>query len=166
MFEHEKRKVSSLASTKGQTMKKLLLALVIGCSMSVSASYAKDKITSDQIFDMVTIQAEKHNVPTKLAHAVIKLESNYDPNVRGQKGEYGLGQILCSTAKKQGFFDKCDQLKDPYTNLEYVMAYLRKSLDETDNDECQAASYYASGHIINLKKKSVYCKKILKIINN
>ena len=73
MFEHVKRRASNLTSTKGQTMKKLLLALVMGCSMSVSASYAKDTITSDQIFDMVTIQAEKHNVPTNLAHAVIKL---------------------------------------------------------------------------------------------
>ena len=44
----------SSCQPKGQTMKKLLLALVMGCSMSVSASYAKDTITSDQIFDMVT----------------------------------------------------------------------------------------------------------------
>lgn len=161
MFEHVKREASNLTSTKGQTMKKLLLALVMGCSMSVSASYAKDTITSDQIFDMVTIQAEKHNVPTNLAHAVIKLESNYDPNARGQKNEYGLGQILCSTARGEGFKGKCDQLKDPYTNLEYVMAYLRSALDLTNNDICQAATYYASGYVVQSKKKTAYCKKML-----
>jgi len=142
-------------------MKKLLLALILGCSMSVSASYAKDNLTSDQIYNMVTIQAEKHNVPTKLAHAVIKLESNYDPDVRGQKNEYGLGQILCSTARGEGFKGKCDQLRDPSTNLEYVMAYLRTALDFTNDDICQAATYYASGHIIVSKKKSAYCRKMV-----
>jgi len=142
-------------------MKKLLLALVIGCSMSVSASYAKDKFTSDQIFNMVTIQAEKHNVPTKLAHAVIKLESNYDPNVRGHKSEYGLGQILCKTARGEGFKGNCDLLKDPDTNLEFSMSYLRTALDLTDNDQCLAATFYASGVLSTSKKRSAYCRKVL-----
>jgi len=146
-------------------MKKLILALATMLSMVVSASYAKDLNLDNYIYDMVTIQAEKHNVPIKLAHAVIQLESKYDPNVRGKRGEYGLGQILCSTAKQQGLNGKCDQLKDPYTNLEYTMTYLRYAMDLTDNDICQAASFYSSGVIVKSKKKSAYCRKMLDSIN-
>lgn len=145
-------------------MKKLLLALVIGCSMSVSASYAKDtKITQEEITQiqlLVNTIAERHKVPSDLAHAVISLESKYNPKVRGQKGEYGLGQILCKTAKQQGFKGKCDDLYNPEVNLEYSMAYLRYALDLTNNDICKAASFYGSGMIPKSNKTS-YCKKML-----
>ena len=72
-------------STKGREMKKVLLALVIGVSMS-SASYAVDtsKNTSFNKSDiqlLVDIIAERHNVPKDLAHAIVSLESNYDPTV-------------------------------------------------------------------------------------
>jgi soluble lytic murein transglycosylase-like protein len=151
-------------------MKKLLLALVIGCSMSVSASYAKDtttnttnntpQYTSLDIKELVTIYAERHKVPYDLAHAIIYVESKYNPKVRGQRGEYGLGQIRCGTAKELGFNGKCDDLQDPKNNLEYSMAYLRYALDLNNNDACKAASYYGSG-IIPTTNKTAYCKKIL-----
>ena len=108
-------------------MKKLLLALVLGCSMSVSASYAKDKpktYDTTQIQQLVIQIAERHKVPTNLALAIVELESRYNPNVMGKKNEYGLGQILCSTARSMGMKGKCEQLRDPETNLEYTMLYL------------------------------------------
>ena len=160
----------SLCQPKGQTMKKLLLALVMGCSMSVSASYAKNtssntpSYTSLEIKELVTIIAERHHVPFDLAHAVIYVESKYNPNVMGQKGEYGLGQIRCGTAKNMGFKGKCEELHDAKNNLEYSMAYLRYALDQTDNDICKAASYYGSG-IIPKSNKTAYCRKILDNLN-
>jgi len=146
-------------------MKKLLLALVMGCSMSVSASYAKDtNITYNekqiQIQILTKSIAERHNVPTDLALAIIELESQYNPKSTGHKGEYGLGQILCSTARLMGMKGKCDQLNVPETNLEYTMLYLRYALDQTDNDICKAASYYGSG-VISKTNKTAYCKKML-----
>jgi len=152
-------------------MKNLLLALLVGCSMSVSASYAKDtttkntpnntpKYTTLEIKELVTTYAERHRVPLELAHAIISLESKYNPNVTGQKGEYGLGQILCSTARIQGFKGKCEQLRDPVVNLEYSMSYLRYALDQTNNDICKAASYYGSGKIPKTNN-TAYCKTML-----
>jgi soluble lytic murein transglycosylase-like protein len=143
-------------------MKKLLLALLVGCSMS-SASYAKDtpkKYDVTQIVQFVNTSAERHQVPKDFANAIIELESNYDPYVKGKKGEYGLGQILCSTAKHMGMKGKCDQLNDPETNLEYVMLYLRYALDQTNNEICKAASYYGSGFVPK-SNKTTYCKKML-----
>lgn len=151
-------------------MKKLLLALVIGCSMSVSASYAKDtttntpKYTSLDIKELVTIYAERHQVPLNFAHAIISLESHYNPNVMGAKGEYGLGQIRCGTAKSMGFKGTCDELHDPAVNLEYSMSYLRYAMDLTHNEICQAASYYGSG-MLPKSNKTKYCKKMLDHLN-
>jgi len=137
--------------------------------MSVSASYANDttKITqydSLEIKELVTNIAERHNVPLDLAHAIIYVESKYNPNVMGQKGEYGLGQIRCGTAKQMGFKGSCDQLHDAKNNLEFSMAYLRYALDLTNNDVCKAASYYGSG-LIPTTNKTSYCRKILAHIN-
>ena len=149
-------------------MKKVLLALLIGVSMS-SASYSANtpkntsKNTTYNISDiklLVDIIAERHNVPNDLAHAIVRLESNYNPNVTGKLGEIGLGQIRCMTAKTEGFKGKCTELYKPEVNLEYSMAYLRYALDLTNNDICKAASFYSSGQIPKSNKTS-YCKKML-----
>jgi soluble lytic murein transglycosylase-like protein len=134
--------------------------------MSVSASYAKEDKNIKIIYDAIQIQnlviqkAERHNVPKDFALAIIELESQYDPNVTGKKGEYGLGQILCSTTRLMGFKGKCEQLHDPETNLEYTMLYLRYALDQTNNDICKAASYYGSGKIPK-SNKTAYCRTML-----
>jgi soluble lytic murein transglycosylase-like protein len=145
-------------------MKKVLLALLIGVSMS-SASYSADtsKNTSYNKSDiqlLVDIIAERHKVPNDLAHAIVRLESNYNPSVTGKLGEIGLGQIRCSTAKAEGFKGKCKELYKPEVNLEYSMAYLRYALDLTKDDICKAASFYSSGQIPKSNKTS-YCRKML-----
>jgi soluble lytic murein transglycosylase-like protein len=145
-------------------MKKVLLALVIGVSMS-SASYAANttKNTSYNKQDiklLVDLIAERHKVPNDLAHAIVSLESNYDPNATGELGEIGLGQIRCGTAKSEGFKGKCTELYKPEVNLEYSMAYLRYALDRTNNDICKAASFYSSGQVPK-SNKTAYCKKML-----
>jgi soluble lytic murein transglycosylase-like protein len=157
-------------STKGTVMKKLLLALLLGCSMSVSA-YAKNtqaqtkyiEYDSIQIKELVTTIAERHKIPLTMAHAIVYVESKYNPRLRGQLGEYGLGQIRCSTAIAMGFKGKCDELYNPETNLEYSMLYLRYALDLSNNDACMASAFYSSGVIT--KRKTAYCKQILAFIN-
>jgi len=105
-------------------MKKIILALVIGCSI-VTSAIASDKL---EIFIKIIQQAEKHKVPSDFALAIVRTESGYNPFMRGEHGEYGLGQIKCPTARMMGFKGNCDQLFDPNTNLEYSMKYLRKAL--------------------------------------
>lgn len=130
-----------------------------------SASYAANtskntSFNTAQIQELVYKVAERHQVPSDLAQAVISLESGYNPKVRGKRGEYGLGQIHCKTAKQEGMKGKCDDLYDPETNLEYSMAYLRYALDLTNNDICKAASFYGSG-IIPKSNKTSYCRTML-----
>ena len=122
---------------------------------STNTSYNKSDIKL-----LVDIIAERHKVPNDLAHAIISLESNYDPTVTGKLGEIGLGQIRCGTAKSEGFKGKCTELYKPEVNLEYSMAYLRYALDRTNNDICKAASFYSSGQVPR-SNKTAYCRKML-----
>ena len=141
-------------------MKNLILALVTVLSIGVSASsaFSLDKQSQiDQLKILTIIQAEKHGVPSDLALALVKVESGYNPKIRGSAGEYGLGQILCGTAKSMGYTGKCSGLLDPETNLTYSMIYLRRALDH-------AATLYNRG-LDNKPKSSAYCKKVLASIN-
>lgn len=143
-------------------MKKLLLTLVIGFSMFVSAS---NTYAAADIDTLIKTYSEKYNVPYPFAEAIVQIESRKNPKVRGQKGEYGLGQILCSTAKKMGYNGKCDGLQDPDTNLTYTMLYLREALDLADNDVCYASEIYSSGNTTKHKRPTSYCRHVLKLMN-
>ena len=140
-------------------MKKIILALVIGCSI-VTSAIASDKL---EIFIKIIQQAEKHKVPSDFALAIVRTESGYNPFMRGEHGEYGLGQIKCPTARMMGFKGNCDQLFDPNTNLEYSMKYLRKALDVANNNLCDAATLYNRG-LDGSIKPSQYCKKVLSFL--
>lgn len=142
-------------------MKKPHLVLAIGLLTLFSLNstgYAQNK---SSIIELVSKKATEHNVPVALAQAVISLESNYNTHVTGVRGEYGLGQIRCSTAKSLGMVGKCDKLNDPETNLEYSMSYLKQGLDISNGDIKKAINYYASG-IKDLSKNTRYYKEIMK----
>jgi soluble lytic murein transglycosylase-like protein len=120
-----------------------------------STLYAQD------IPELVTKKATEYKIPVAFAQALIKTESNYKPHARGARGEYGLGQINCNTAKKIGFKQSCDRLLDPETNLEYSFKYLRMALDKSNNDLCGAATLYSTS-VDRTPGKSSYCRLVLK----
>jgi soluble lytic murein transglycosylase-like protein len=105
---------------------------------------------------LVDQKAREHGVPEPLAQAVISIESGYRPNVLS-KGNYGLGQIRCGTARGVGFQGDCRDLLKPEVNLDYTMRYLRRALDQTNDDWCKAATIYNGGGARN----SSYCRKVL-----
>ena len=136
---------------QGEEMKRLLIVLFLGLSSVANAA---------DIQTIIEVKAKEHNVNPKFVNAIVKVESGYNPRVRGSRGEYGLGQILCSTARGVGFNGKCDQLIDPETNLEYSVRYLREALNRSDNNECYAATLYSAG-FLHKPTRSSYCKKIM-----
>jgi hypothetical protein len=77
---------------------------------------------------LVTLAAAEAGVPGAIAHRLIRLESNYQPHLRGRAGEWGLGQIKCQTARGVGFRGSCGRLADPAENLRWAFAYLRLAL--------------------------------------
>lgn len=114
-----------------------LLALAFAGAFSFQA-------WANNIPSLVDTYAAKHGVPRNIAHAVIKMESGYRPNLRGAAGEYGLGQIMCQTARGEGFSGECSRLLDPETNLNFSMAYLAKALAK-GGPNCVGLTYYNAG---------------------
>src|SRR5690606_32712327 len=73
--------------------------------------------------NLIEQYAKSYGVPTALAHAVVRHESNYRPDVRGKAGEIGLMQIKLSTARGLGYSGSAKGLYEPSTNIQYGMKY-------------------------------------------
>ncbi len=58
---------------------------------------------SSRTFDaLIQHYAKVYGIRPSLLHAVIKKESDYDPEAKSSKGARGLMQVLPSTAKELG----------------------------------------------------------------
>jgi len=79
-------------------------------------------------------------VPSELIHAVIKVESNYNPRALSRKGAQGLMQLMPNTARRFGNVNSWD----PQQNILTGAKYLRWLLDYFDqNVELAVAAYNA-----------------------
>jgi soluble lytic murein transglycosylase-like protein len=85
---------------------------------------------------IVARYAASYGVPVSLAHAVIKIESNYRANARGSAGEVGLMQIKPATARMLGYSGSTKALYYPETNIKYGMKYLAMAQDLGGGTTC------------------------------
>lgn len=143
------------------TMRKMAMVAVIGLACLTCQPADASAIGSDALGRLVTAKAQQHNVPVRLAHAIVTKESNFNPRAMAQ-GNYGLGQIRCGTARGMGFRGPCSNLLDPETNLDYSMRYLRSALDRSNGDWCKAATLYNRGTHTR-PVRSAYCDRVLRI---
>jgi len=78
------------------------------------------------MFDnLIDSASRRYGVPGSIIRAIIDKESSFNPNARGGASEYGLMQLVCTTANFMGFSGDCKQLLDPATNIEYGTKYLQ-----------------------------------------
>lgn len=82
-----------------------------------------------------------HGVDPELVHAVIEVESAWNPLAGSRKGALGLMQLLPSTAARFGV----SELFDPRQNVAAGVRYLRFLLDRFDNNLEWALAAYNSG---------------------
>ena len=59
------------------------------------------------VVSMIKSMAPSYGVPTWFALRIAKVESGYNPRVRGRAGEIGVYQIKCQTARGLGFSGSC-----------------------------------------------------------
>ncbi|OLP56522.1 lytic transglycosylase [Rhizobium rhizosphaerae] len=90
--------------------------------------------------------ARQYGVPFELAQAVVKVESNYNPKVRGSAGEIGLMQIKPATARMMGYSGGARGLFDPETNIKYGMKYLAGAHRLSGGFTCGTILRYNAGH--------------------
>lgn len=98
--------------------------------------------TVDKRFAAVVASvAAQHGLPEALLHAVIKAESNYNPDAVSRKGAVGLMQLMPGTAQRYGVSDR----RDPAQNIAGGARYLRDLLARFGEDLRIALAAYNAG---------------------
>ncbi|MDH3635611.1 MAG: lytic transglycosylase domain-containing protein [Gammaproteobacteria bacterium] len=89
--------------------------------------------------------ASRYQVPEALIHAVITVESAYDPNAISRAGAVGLMQLMPATARRYGVANR----RNPYANLTGGTRYLKDLLLRFDrNLELALAGYNAGENAV------------------
>jgi len=111
---------------------------------SLGASGAIDT-SADPLLGLVHDYAAMTGVPAELAHAIVTIESRYNPAARSGP-HYGLMQINVATARSMGFAGEASELLEPATNLRFGMAYLAGAYRLAGGDICGTIMRYQGGH--------------------
>ncbi|WP_421591506.1 lytic transglycosylase domain-containing protein [Shinella sp. M27] len=126
-----------------------------------------EAVQSASYSSLIQTYAKTYGVPVDLAHAVVRVESNFNPKARGSAGEIGLMQIKPATARMMGYQGTAKGLYDPETNIKFGMKYLAMAHDLGGGTTCGTILKYNAGHgakRMNPVSKR-YCGKVQSIID-
>ncbi|APH72782.1 lytic transglycosylase domain-containing protein [Aquibium oceanicum] len=122
----------------------------------------KVTVVKNRYSSIISSYASAYGVPVALATAVVGVESNFRPDVRGSAGEIGLMQIKPTTARMMGYTGSAKGLYDPDTNIRYGMKYLAKAHQLGGGDTCGTILRYNAGHGAKRMNSisAAYCAKV------
>jgi soluble lytic murein transglycosylase-like protein len=113
-------------------------AVVPAVAARKAISVLARKTGYDQVVDDVS---RTYGLESALLHAVISVESRYNPRAVSSKGATGLMQLMPQTAKRYGVADAFD----PAQNLDGGAHYLRDLLRRFNNNISLALAAYNAG---------------------
>lgn len=129
----------------------LVSALLVG--ILTSGFFLLPGVLGDEIYplkyeNLIVQYGEKYDVDPALVAAVIKQESNFNPNARSGAGAEGLAQFMRGTAgtmaKETGHGLKYN-IYDPETSIEFCAAHLRDLLVKYNGNIDAALAGYNAG---------------------
>lgn len=129
-------------------------------------AYPTPSFSKSPYGNLISKYAKAFGVPVNLAHAVVRVESNFNPKARGNAGEIGLMQIKPATARMMGYSGAANGLYDPETNIRFGMKYLAAAHELGDGKTCSTILKYNAGHgakRMNPVSKR-YCGKVQALI--
>lgn len=110
-------------------------------AVDLQSRAAKPVLSPHAYNAMIRNVASQHNVDEALLHAVIRVESGYNPNAVSRKGAVGLMQIMPETGKRYGVTN----LKDPAENIRGGASYLKDLLRMFNNNVSLTLAAYNAG---------------------
>lgn len=140
---------------------------------SRSASPSTSTVTSRNMpsayVDIIHNACDRHGVDPALVHAIVKVESDFNPYALSRKGAMGLMQLMPQTAAEMNVRNTFN----PHENIDGGVKYLRYLIDRYEGNLSLALAAYNSGEtavkkwgtIPPFRETQNYVQRILKIYN-
>src|SRR5271170_7108707 len=107
----------------------------------VNANFRGPVASPGDIDSAIEAAAARHNVDPNLVRAVVKVESNFNPNAVSRKGAMGLMQLMPSTAREL----KVRNPFDPDQNVDAGVRHLKYLLESYKGDVNLTLAAYNAG---------------------
>jgi len=119
--------------------------------------------------EMINTACNRHGIDPALVHAVVKVESDFNPYALSKKGAMGLMQLMPQTAVNMNVSNSFS----PNENIDGGVKYLRYLIDRYAGNLTLALAAYNSGEtavkkwgtVPPFKETQNYVQRILKIYN-
>lgn len=129
---------------------------------------SSSNIPSDYL-EIIDKACSRHGVDPSLVHAVVKVESDFNPYAVSRKGARGLMQLMPRTA----LIMNVKNAFDPTQNIDGGVKYLKQLIDRYEGNLSLALAAYNSGEtavkkwgtIPPFRETQNYVRRILKLYN-
>lgn len=108
-------------------------------SRAIGVNSGATSLNRKKYTPLINSLARKYHLDAALVHAIVTMESSYDPRALSKKGAVGLMQLMPATAKRYGVSDR----ENPEQNVTGGVRYLRDLLIQFRSVSLALAAYNA-----------------------